>query len=206
MIKVRNAEKTRKTILAAAEIEFSEMGLHGARVDQIASRSDINKRMIYEYYGSKEGLYKSVLAEVYSRIGKYEEALLAEDLPADEMIRKVLAFYFAYLRNNPTYVNLLLWENLNQGRYIKDVDLSELRFDAFDRLRKVINKGKHSGIFRLEIDVEQTIFSLLTFTFSYFSNQYTMSKLIGLDLHDEAVEKERLKYVTDMFMIYLSVK
>ena len=206
IIKVRNSEKTRKDILAAAEIEFSDKGLHGARVDQIASRANINKRMIYEYYGSKEGLYKSVFIEVYGRIGKLEVDLLTEDLPADEVIRNILSFYFEYLHNNPAYVNLLLWENLNQGKYIEDVDLTALRHDAFDKLRDVINKGKLDGIFRKEIDVEQTIFSMITYTFSYFSNRYTMSRLTGFNLGDETIEKQRLEYVTEMFMIYLLAK
>ena len=46
------AEKEK--ILQAAEESFAEKGLYGARVDEIAALSTVNKRMIYEYFGNKE--------------------------------------------------------------------------------------------------------------------------------------------------------
>ena len=51
--KTRDAESTRKRILAAALAEFGRKGLGGARVDEIARRSKSNQRMIYHYFGSK---------------------------------------------------------------------------------------------------------------------------------------------------------
>ena len=55
------AQNTRKKILAAAEWEFSEKGLYGARVDDIARAAGVNKSMLYAYFGSKESLYKTCL-------------------------------------------------------------------------------------------------------------------------------------------------
>ena len=43
------AQNTRKKILAAAEWEFSEKGLYGARVDDIARAAGVNKSMLYAY-------------------------------------------------------------------------------------------------------------------------------------------------------------
>ena len=54
---IRDAERTQQAILAAAEDEFADKGLAGARVDTIAEQSGVNKRMLYYYFGSKEGLY-----------------------------------------------------------------------------------------------------------------------------------------------------
>ena len=71
-IKTRDSKKTKEAILKAAELEFAEKGIYGARVDKIASKANVNKRMLYEYYGNKEELYKTVLAIVYSRLGKKE--------------------------------------------------------------------------------------------------------------------------------------
>jgi len=72
--------------------------------------------MIYEYFGSKEELYKAVLAEVYGRLSRKEIVLLSEDISCIDAIKKVIALYFEFLKDNPTYVNLILWENLNHGR------------------------------------------------------------------------------------------
>ena len=57
----RNPEQTQQRILEAALEEFSGKGFAGARVDVIARRARINKRMLYHYFGDKEGLFREVL-------------------------------------------------------------------------------------------------------------------------------------------------
>src|SRR5258706_5618744 len=59
--KPRDPERTKGRILAAALKEFSARGFAGARVDMIACRAAINKRMLYHYFGDKEGLFRAVL-------------------------------------------------------------------------------------------------------------------------------------------------
>ena len=51
------AAATRQRILDAALAEFAEKGLAGARIDDIAARGGVNKRMIYAYFGNKEDLW-----------------------------------------------------------------------------------------------------------------------------------------------------
>jgi len=201
--RVKDSQKSKEDILRAAEEEFAEKGIYGTRVDEIAKKANINKRMIYEYFGSKEELYKAVLAEVYGRLSREEIGLLSEDIPCTDAIRKVIDLYFKYLKNNPTYVNLILWENLNKGRYIKDMDFSKIKDPAFELLRKVITRGKALGVFKEEIDTEQVILSILTYTFSYFSNRHTLSKLLGRKLEDEENIKQRVDNVTEMFLKYM---
>ena len=57
----RDPERTRKRILEAASAEFAAKGFAGARVDAIARDASINKRMLYHYFGDKEGLFREVL-------------------------------------------------------------------------------------------------------------------------------------------------
>ncbi|HEX9554197.1 MAG TPA: helix-turn-helix domain-containing protein, partial [Streptosporangiaceae bacterium] len=49
----RNAEDTKKRILAAATEEFTEHGIAGARVDRIAAAANSNKAMLYAYFGTR---------------------------------------------------------------------------------------------------------------------------------------------------------
>ena len=49
--------------LKVARAEFAEHGLSGGRVDAIAAGTQTTKRMIYYYFGSKEGLYLAVLEQ-----------------------------------------------------------------------------------------------------------------------------------------------
>ena len=199
----RNSQKSKEDILAAAEIEFSDKGIYGARIDEIAARADINKRMIYEYFGSKEELYKNVLVIVYGRLGQKEDILLSEKKSEIEVIKQIILLYFNFLKENPTYVNLILWENLNKGKYIREVNISGVRNHAFDLLRQVIESGKSGGIFRKDVDTEQVLLSLLTYTFSYFSNKYTLSILLGTKMDNEDNIRNRAENVTEMILQYL---
>jgi AcrR family transcriptional regulator len=117
--KTRDSQKSKEDILKAAEHEFAAKGIYGARIDEIAAKANINKRMIYEYFGNKEELYKTVLADVYTRLSRKEMDVLSENASCIDTIKKVISLYFDHLSQNPTYVNLILWENLNRGAYIK---------------------------------------------------------------------------------------
>src|SRR5437660_11582378 len=57
----RDPQRTREQILSAALHEFSATGFAGARVDVIARRAAINKRMLYHYFGDKAALFREVL-------------------------------------------------------------------------------------------------------------------------------------------------
>ncbi|MES2786349.1 MAG: helix-turn-helix domain-containing protein, partial [Pseudomonadota bacterium] len=52
--RLRDADRSQATILAAARDEFAESGLGGARMDRIAERAGLNKRLIYYYFQDKE--------------------------------------------------------------------------------------------------------------------------------------------------------
>lgn len=199
----RDSKKSREDILKAAEEEFSDKGFYGTRVDEIAKKANINKRMIYEYFGSKEDLYKAVLIEVYSRLSRMELGLLKNEGSCIDKIRKIIQMYFEFLRDNPSFVNMILWENLNRGRYINELDIKGLKDPTIGLLRSIMEDGKRNGCFRPEIDIDELILSLLTYTFSYYSNRYTMSRLLQKELDKKENIQHRIDYVTDMFLKYM---
>src|ERR1700677_679194 len=83
----RNPERSRERILSAALKEFAAKGFAGARVDAIARRANINKRMLYHYFGDKEELFKAVLRRKIS-----ERQAWAENLSGDPA--ESLQFWF----------------------------------------------------------------------------------------------------------------
>ena len=88
-----NPEKTRENILQEAIVEFVQQGLSGARVDAIAERIHTSKRMIYYYFGSKEGLYVAVLEDAYRRIRRIESELHLEDLAPEQALELFMQHY-----------------------------------------------------------------------------------------------------------------
>ena len=202
---IKKSELTKAKILAAAETEFSEKGFFGARIDNIALISGVNKRMIYEHFGSKESLYDAALLSVYQHFAEWEQLFINCDLEPILAIRNVICVGFRFLEKNPNFVRMLMWENLNNGRAI-DERYRDVKGPAIDYIKDQIRKGKESGEFREDVDEYQMVVSILNFEFSYFSNIHTLSTILEkqMDAHEEIVL--RAEFVADMIIDYLTKK
>ena len=167
MTQIEKSELTKNKILAAAEGEFSEKGIWGARIDSIAESAGVNKRMIYEHYESKENLYKTVLERVYARLAEYENENYNENLPPDEAIKNIVDVSFRFLESNPSFVRILMWENLNNAKYLESSSASQIKNPTISYIREQLKRGKEMGIFAKEVDEEQMVISLLNFEFLF---------------------------------------
>src|SRR5574343_1867478 len=81
--------RTMAEILQVATHEFADKGLAGARIDEIAAATRTSKRMIYYYFGSKDGLYLAVLEEAYRRMRSIEADLHLDDLAPAAALRRL---------------------------------------------------------------------------------------------------------------------
>src|ERR1700722_20872182 len=106
---VRNAEDTKRRILAAATGEFTEHGIAGARVDRIAAAANSNKAMLYSYFGNKEQLFEAVFALMVTAATD-AVPFDARDLPA-----YAVAMFERY-RTDPHVARLSDWYRLEHGR------------------------------------------------------------------------------------------
>lgn len=202
----RNSELSKQRILQAAEAEFAEKGIYGARVDKIAADAEINKRMLYAYFGDKENLYKVVLSQVYKRMENVEREIVDCRYTGTVLIEKIICAYFDFLKSNPTFVNILMWENLNQGQYLQQIEGSHIERSTIQYFAAELENGKKEGIFRESIDPWHTAVSLITTCFANFSNQHTLSKLFHADMTSEEMIEQRKKHTTDMMLAYLCAK
>ena len=204
-MRYKKSELTRRRILDAAEAEFSEKGIFGARIDSIAQSAGVNKRMIYEYYSSKEGLYKTVLIDVYNRASRWEADISSEGKEPAEVIRAIVHSYFEFLTADNSFVRILMWENLNGAAFLKEAGQRDLKAKALDFIKRVIADGKEKGVFRPDADEYQVTVSLLNFAFSYFANVHTLSYVLSSDMLDASKISERADFISDILIKYLSV-
>src|SRR6478609_7983647 len=117
--RTNDPERTKADILRVAEAEFGEKGLAGARIDEIAELTRTSKRMIYYYFGSKEGLYLAVLEESYRRVRDVESELHLQDLEPEEALRRLVAFTFDHHLHHESYIRLVMSENIHRGEYMR---------------------------------------------------------------------------------------
>lgn len=202
----RNAEQSKRDILAAAEQQFGEKGFYGARVDEIARQSGLNKNMIYIYFDSKEELYRCVLKAIYRRMEEVERKVLDQNPAGSALVEALISAYFDFLKDNPTFVNILMSENLIGAQFMRQLPdeciarptLAEIAL----RLRECCARGE----FRADIDEKQLVLTMITICFSKFSNRHTLSRLMGFDLDDPAVHEMRKQQAIEILLAYLSNK
>jgi len=204
---VRDADRTQQTLLAAAEIEFARKGLAGARVDVIAEQAGANKRMLYYYYGSKEGLYLAVLERAYSAMRQAERELNLTDLEPLEAIEELVKFKFDYCQANPTIIPLLAGENMHGAKYLKrSRKLSDMHLSLVDAIRKVLYAGEKRGLIRRGIDPLQLYLSMSALSYFYFSNSATLSAAFGRELSNPAEQRLRRTHCVDVILSYVSAR
>lgn len=200
----RQPEETRGRLLDAAWAEFSAKGLGGARVDAIAARAAANKRMIYHYFGSKTGLYLAVLEQAYDRIRGHERALAVEDCPPAEGIARLVAYNFAFCRDNPDFIHLLANENLHRARYLAKSDkVRQVNLPVIDAIGRILARGAGDGSFRPGIDPLDLYLTIAALGYFYFSNIHTLSVVFGRDLALPEATAARSALHVDLVLRYL---
>lgn len=200
----RDPERTRAVILAAATAEITAKGLGGARVDEIADRAGVNKRMIYHYFGDKEGVYLAVLEAAYAEIRSEEIKLdLKKRDPAAGM-RELVAFTWNYYRDHPEFLSLLATENLHRAAYLKrSKKIRELHSPLVGMINDLLQRGAKAKVFRNDVDPVELYISIAALGFFYMSNRHTLSTIFGRDLAAPKSLETRGKHLVEVVMGYL---
>jgi len=175
-------EETKRNILDIATQEFSAMGLAGARVDAIAERTNTTKRMLYYYFGSKEGLDEAVLEQVYGDIRELEQQLQLSDLEPEEAMRQFVEFTFDYHDKHRDFVRLVTIENVHAAKYIDQSKTFKSRNSSVVRtIEDLIARGVAAGRFRDDIDPIDLHLLISSFCFHRVANRHTWSAAFGRD-------------------------
>ena len=173
---VRDAERTRASVLSAATRTFVESGFNGARIDVIAERAGINKQLIYYYFGSKEKLYITVLDAAYSALRSAEADLHLSDLDPVVGIRELALFNWRYHVAHPDLISLVRTENLHEARYLKrSRKLTGLNSPLIAAISALLRRGAEGGQFRADLDPVEVYITIAALSFYYLANQWTLA-------------------------------
>jgi AcrR family transcriptional regulator len=202
--RLRDADRSQNTILAAARDEFAEHGLGGARVDRIAERAGLNKRLIYYYFEDKETLFQAVLEQAYRDIREREHQLRLTDLEPAMAVRRLIEFTWDYYLEHPEFITLLNSANLHKARHLAESERArQLNSPVVETLAAVLERGRREGQFRGGVDPVQLYVSIAGLAYFYLSNSYTLSAIFGRDLLSPKARSERLSHMTEVILGYL---
>ena len=195
----RDADATRANIISVATEEFASKGLSGSRVDEIAERTHTVKRMIYYYFGSKEGLYRAVLERAYDHIRTIESNLDLESLTPLEALRQVIRVTFDYHNKHPEFVRLVMNENIHKGAHVGHLPgIKERNRTVIATLRRVLERGAKSGDLRPDIDPIELHMSISALCFYNVSNRYTFSTIFGRDMTSPKAAAARREVIVEI--------
>lgn len=196
--------RTMAEILEVATREFAAKGLSGARIDEIAATTRTSKRMIYYYFGSKEGLYVAVLEDAYRRTRATEGALHLEDLPPEDALRRLVAFTFDHHAGNEDFIRLVMSENMQRGEYLaQSKRIRELNVPAIEAIRKLYERGVAQGVFRSQLDPVDIHASISALSFFNVSNKHTFGSIFERDTSSFQALTTRRDNVIEMIVRFV---
>ena len=203
--RVNDPEGTRRNIVDVATREFAQKGYGGARVDAIANRTRTSKRMIYYYFGSKEGLYLAVLEGAYSAIRRTEASLDLESLPPEAALRTLVGSTFDYYQKHPEFVRLVMNENIMDGAHMKrSKAIGTLNLTVIDALSRLVARGQRAGVFRRDIDPIELHMTISALGIFNVANRATFSTIFKRDMTSRRAQATRRAEVVDIILGHVS--
>ncbi|MDF3061522.1 MAG: TetR family transcriptional regulator [Microvirga sp.] len=198
-VAIRDAEATRRRILQAARSEFARFGLGGARIERIAKAARTNKRMLYYYFGNKEGLFLAALEATYDDIRAAERKLHLEALEPLAAIERLVRFTWAYFVEHPEFMMMLNSENLHKARHLKkSKQIHAMNSPLIATVGEILKRGQKEGTVRPGVDPLQLYISIAALAYFYLSNAFTLSVTFGRDVLSKPEMKRRIEHIVEL--------
>jgi len=202
--RTNDPERTMAGILEVALREFADKGLSGARIDEIAAATRTSKRMIYYYFGSKEGLYLAVLEHSYREMRRIEGELMLDNLPPEDALRRLVEFTFDHHVAHEDYIRIVMNENIERGKYLAQSQIiQELNVPAISAIGRLYERGLAAGVFRAGLDPVDIHASISALTFFNVSNQYSFGQIFKRDLSASAARALRRANIVEMVVRFV---
>jgi AcrR family transcriptional regulator len=201
----RDADRTREEILRAAMLEFAAHGFGGARMEAIAERSGVNKKLIYYYFAAKAELFLAVLEQTYTDIRTAERELRLEASEPLQAILALVAFTWRYYLAHPEFLALLNSENMHRAGHLKrSRRIRQMNSPVIEGLAGVLARGEKSGALRKGIDPMQLYISIAGLAYFYLSNSHTLSTVFGRELMTTEAQDARLAHMCELVQGYVT--
>lgn len=202
--RTQDPEGAKRNIIEVASEEFALNGLSGARIDDIADRTRFSKRMIYYYFGDKEGLYLTVLENAYRTVRDGEAKLDIDGLEPMDALRRLVEFTFDHHHRHEDFIRMVMIENIHHGEFLeRSKVIRQLNISAIGTIEAVYKRGVADGVFRKGLDPIELHWQISALCFFNVSNRATFSKIFGRDFGSAKALTSLRRNVVDMVLRYV---
>ena len=145
--------------------------------------------MVYHYFKSKALLYQEALFYAFSELTKFEHDAIDRAASLEDAVKNLIRVYFDFPRQHPQFSRLLRWENLNEGKGIKDSHFPLSKDHVTKFLKAAIKREADGKDWRADLEANQLLISIIGICQVYVSHRYTLSQGLHFNLGSPAAIK-----------------
>jgi AcrR family transcriptional regulator len=141
-----SSKATRRRIIEAALRAFGEHGYDGAMTRDIAAAAGVQQPLINYHFGSKDGLWRAVVAHLFAEMRDSVQGRLGEVAALDppEALGAVLHHFVRFTAERPQLSRLILKETAARGARLRWIVEHHLR-PTFDAALALIRAAQRHG-------------------------------------------------------------
>jgi TetR/AcrR family transcriptional regulator len=200
--RTRNAERSRASILDAAEQLFAARGFAGTSLGEIGAAAGVSRSTPSYFFGSKDQLYAAVLERLFADrdmatrhafepLARWASGKRGGSLRS--VLREAVTGYVDFLQGRPAFVQLLQREELgNAERLGGGLPRSSAMSEAFSILRRSGAVGN--------FNVDDAVLVFVSLTFSPLTQRSTFMTALGRNLDDERTRRQHVSLVVDQLL------
>jgi AcrR family transcriptional regulator len=198
--RAHDSAATREALLLAASDLFAEHGFDGVSVDQIATKSGVNKALINYHFRGKAGLYAEILHHVFGSMSDGLRAIRESDAPPETRLREVIREIGRMVATHPGLPKMLIREVLSGGEHIDDSTLPHF-LGLFGTIRTVVEAGTKAGTFRRVNPLATHIGLIGSLMFFFSTERFRKAKMASLPLGTEMPQPdEYLNHIEELMV------
>ncbi len=156
-------DETKKArILDAAVEEFSRHGFRQASVNRMVDSIGIAKGSLFQYFGSKEGLFTVIFNYAVELVRQSLRQVKKQTCDEDffERIKESLLAGIRFIERHPRVYRIYLKMIFQEDFPLRAEFLQQVHLFSAEYLRPVVEAGIERGDLRADTDIEMTLFML----------------------------------------------
>lgn len=176
-------------------------------MERVVVAAGVTTRMLYHYFGDKDGLYVAVLEAAYAELRTGERRLDLDIGAPEEALDRLVRYTFDFFQSNQVFVRLTQGENLLSGRRARrSKSIREMSQPLIDGIGRLIERGVASGAFTSRPDPLQLYISIVALSAHHINNRHTLGVVFGRDLAEEGWIAARREHAVEMIMRHVGAR
>jgi AcrR family transcriptional regulator len=184
-------EVKKNKILDAAVDEFALHGFRQASVNRMVERIGIAKGSLFQYFGSKEGLF-TVIFDYAVELVRLSLRQVKKETAGEDFFKRIKESMLAGIRfimRHPRIYRIYLKMIFQEDFPLRTEFLQQVHLFSAEYLRPVVEAGIARGELRADIDVEMAVF-MLDALIDRFLQAYCVSFLdAGANIYQAPMEE-----------------